>query len=185
MKLLLYCTKGKPYLIQGFARPYHITDTNNPFNYKWGLIDYKSQNALNGKIIGECDYEIEELFELPWDYGYITKSIYNCNENMDHAYEEIEKQCCLTRNEIKDYLGNEKIGYAIYIKNLHIYDRPRDLFYYTCVKGPRNMQYVYSAYDKNKNILISIQPQWLAKILNGVKTIEVRKKVLKEMIGNE
>ena len=33
-----------------------------------------------------------------------------------------------------------------------------------------------------KQLLISIKPKWVAKILNGEKTIEIRKKVLKEML---
>ena len=36
---------------------------------------------------------------------------------------------------------------------------------------------------KNKAILISIQPQWVAKEINGEKTIEVRKKLPKDYIG--
>lgn len=35
----------------------------------------------------------------------------------------------------------------------------------------------------NKSILMSIQPQWLAKILNGEKTIEIRKKFPKDYVG--
>ena len=35
----------------------------------------------------------------------------------------------------------------------------------------------------NKSILMSIQPQWVAKILNGEKTIEVRKKFPKDYVG--
>ena len=35
----------------------------------------------------------------------------------------------------------------------------------------------------NKSILMSIQPQYVAKILNGEKTIEVRKKFPKDYIG--
>ena len=35
----------------------------------------------------------------------------------------------------------------------------------------------------SKSILISIQPQWVAKILNGEKTIEVRKKFPKDYVG--
>ena len=34
-----------------------------------------------------------------------------------------------------------------------------------------------------KSILMSIQPQWLAKILNGEKTIEIRKKFPKDYVG--
>lgn len=35
----------------------------------------------------------------------------------------------------------------------------------------------------NKAILMPIQPQWIAKILNGEKTIEIRKKFPKDYVG--
>jgi hypothetical protein len=47
---------------------------------------------------------------------------------------------------------------------------------------------VRSYYPKDyseKYILISIKPEWLCKILNKEKTIEVRRKVLKEMLKND
>ena len=49
--------------------------------------------------------------------------------------------------------------------------------------APQNMMRCIDAYD-NQYILISIRPEYLVKILNKEKTIEVRKKVLKEMIKN-
>jgi predicted transcriptional regulator len=48
-------------------------------------------------------------------------------------------------------------------------------------KAPQNMCYVYDK-DGNKYVLISVHPEWLAMILNGLKTIEVRRKVLKEVL---
>lgn len=57
-------------------------------------------------------------------------------------------------------------------------------FFKTIEKAPQNMMRVYSnigRYDC-QYILISVRPEWLCKILNGEKTIEVRKKVLKEML---
>jgi len=42
------------------------------------------------------------------------------------------------------------------------------------------MMYAYDG--EEKKVLISIRPEWLCKILNSEKTIEVRKKVLKEMM---
>ena len=44
--------------------------------------------------------------------------------------------------------------------------------------------YVYEvrSNDITDYILISIRPEWLCKILNGEKTVEIRKKVLKEML---
>ena len=115
--------------------------------------------------------------------------------------EEILKRSCLSENELCEYLPN----YAIHINNLHIFDEPKELsdFYSQeqvdwieeselyrlkngIAKAPQNMRYAYKYnYSKNeleKYILISIQPQWLCKILNSEKTIEVRKKVLKGMI---
>ena len=37
---------------------------------------------------------------------------------------------------------------------------------------------------EKRSILLSVKPEWLVKILNGEKTIEVRKKVLKELEGS-
>jgi hypothetical protein len=77
---------------------------------------------------------------------------------------------------------------------LHIFDEPRELgmAHYTTLKSaykiqkaPQNMCIVRSYYPKDyseKYILISIRPEWLCKILNGEKTIEVRRTVLKEML---
>lgn len=48
-------------------------------------------------------------------------------------------------------------------------------------KAPQNMMYCYGVNGK-RYVLISIKPEWLCKILNREKTIEVRKKVLKEML---
>ena len=201
MKLLLYCTKAKPYLYgmySGFETRYgyHLTNDKNVIN---------AHNVLNGKIIAECDFEVEEIKpEKYWhstedfDYIYNTGTIY---------YEDLLKKSCLMDYELDDYLGCEDKGYAIHIKNLYIFDKPRDLRdYYTnriytkiedvytdeiqingsewvrpIKQAPQNMMY---AFDGNLQpyTLISIKPEWLYKILNGEKTIEVRKKVLKEMI---
>lgn len=151
MKLLLYCTKGKPYLYKLFTRPFNLTDEIN------------NNLRLNGKVVAECDYEIKDL-----KYS-----------------EELLEKSCLTASEIFNYIKNSNTAYEIHIKNLNIYKSPRELYSYSCVKAPQNMQYVYSCYDKNEYVLISIQPQWLCKLLNGEKTIEVRKKVLKRMLEND
>lgn len=205
MKLLLYCTKSKPYLLQGFAKPMHTTDTTNPFNYSWVLIEKQTANTLNGKVVAKCDYEIEEIeYEYNWK-GY---------ENIDYftnklTRKKLEKQSCLTNEELKHYLKLKplccvkgKIGYAIHIKNLTVFDEPKELDEFYSIhnvggmlltdelkKAPQNMQRVstcdweYGTYNPNDiAVLISIQPQWLCKILNGEKTIEVRKKILNNMI---
>lgn len=52
--------------------------------------------------------------------------------------------------------------------------------YHSLKKAPQNMQWCY--FHGVRYCLISIRPEWLCKILNGEKTIEVRKKILKGMM---
>lgn len=190
MKLLLYCTKAKPYL-------YKTEDTTYPaypIGYhtdKYLKVKLSNTNELanlNGKIVAECDYEVEEI-ELLEDSNatMITNTL---------SEEELLKKSCLEGYELCNYLYDNlwcgQKGYAIHIKNLYIFDKPKELskcYYLTLEKGflrqikkaPQNMCYALTTRD-DKDILISIKPEWLCKILNGEKTVEVRKKVLKEMI---
>ena len=187
MKLLLYCTKAKPELYntdKGFV----LTD--------FGLGEYYNDKVLlNGKIVAECDFEVEKINVL--DCSFRTFNL---------VEKEILNKSCLTYHELFEYLKNRynPRGYAIHIKNLHIFKEPKELDeYYTTPKkintfewcggkdyawvcenidkAPQNMMYATDDED-NDYVLISIKPQWLFKILNGEKTIEVRKKVLKDMI---
>ena len=177
IKLLLYCVKAKPYLVEDTIQ-----------NHFW-LSNKTMQKpvSLNGKIVAECDFEIEKIIKV-FD-GYSGTNTY---------YKELEKQSWLSREQFNNYLKG-KNGYAIHIKNLTIFDKPRELneFYNSkdydktwqpIIKAPQNMMYAdYINIEKNififkPYILISIRPEWLVKILNGEKIIEVRKKVLKEMM---
>ena len=206
-KLLLYCVKAKPYL-EYKQIPRTLMEFDNSFegyrcSYKRTEDDENFQ--LNGKIVAECDFEVEDLRIVDDDplgsYWYETKTL---SEN------EVLEKSCLTSDELYEYLGDYNEGYAIHIKNLHIFDEPREITdlvllnqYRKDLKGqqynrvkvaPQNMCLVdycvevFGKYDCTNHlldspyILISIRPEWLCKILNGEKTIEVRKKVLKEML---
>jgi predicted transcriptional regulator len=172
MKLLLYCTKAKPYLLNQNVYEFYDSKyiTSNLKQHK----DY--DYTLNGKIVAECDFEVEEI-ELLGDEI--------------NLYYGIENKSCLTTEQIENYLGydNDYKGYAIHIKNLNIFDEPRNLDFYSSnfdyfkkvEKAPQNMMRVWED-QESPRVLISIKPEWLCKILNGEKTIEVRKKVLKEML---
>lgn len=190
MKLLLYCTKAKPYLYRQDDDCFELLNklkNEDTSGYK------KYYGLNNGKIVAECDFEVEEI-------GLLGDEI--------NIYFGVENKACLTTEEIENYLGydNDYKGYAIHIKNLHIFDDPRDITklvlinqyrkdligtQYNRVKvAPQNMCMVDYAIDCNYKenifdspyILISIRPDWLCKILNGEKTIEIRKKVLKEIL---
>ena len=191
MKILFYCCKAKPYIMKYKDGKYK--EIASFYNKQ----DLATCDLLNGKIVAECDFEVEEIEKVVDDtlcaYWYETKKLTEI---------EVLKKSCLMDYELDDYLGG-KNGYAIHIKNLHIFDEPRELSEYMAydksydnmfgwafeekekykpiTKAPQNMMYAYDN-ELNKYILISIQPQWLCKILNGEKTIEIRKKVLKEML---
>lgn len=192
IKLLLYCTKSNKKLF------YDVVSQK----YMYGLNGKNDKfNSLNGKIVAECDFEVEEISKVKDVYGdtyfYDTPTLY---------YDELLKKSCLNNNQLEDYI--EFKGYAIHIKNLNIFDEPKELEYFESYKddnynviekAPQNMMYAYyitknyadTIYEKpfvrytyDKYILISIRAEWLCKILNKEKTIEVRKKVLKEMIND-
>ena len=180
IKLLLYCTKSKPYLMN-LNTKYFVSSDRESLRY----IDKQDMKsiALNGKIVAKCDYECEKI---KWE------NIENYNYEERLPLDDILDKSCLTKIELEDYLcGNN--GYAIHIKNLNIFDKPRELneygteispiFMKPICYAPQNMMSCIDTYD-NQYILISIHPEWLCKILNGEKTIEVRKKVLKEMMQN-
>jgi len=189
MKLLLYCTKSKPYLIK--CDDWYLDNKRQDYYWK------KHQVApfqYNGKIVAECDYEVEEIYERvslcdSWfNELHHTKTLKN---------KELLKKSCLSILEMNNYFkfpqGTcDKVGYAIHIKNLNIYDKPRGLSGYSKRIGndfqvlgnaPQNMMKCCEIkYFIKDYILISIRPEWLCKILNNEKTIEIRKKVLKEML---
>ena len=182
LKILIYCTKEKSrlgYLCKEKNGRYYITADNG--------------NSLNGKIVAECDYLLEDIF------GYIDENnepYYEVFSFFEILHEEwLTRVSCLNHDELVKYLGEYKglVGYAIHIKNLHIFDKPKELsdFYKVeetfgieparhLIKAPQNMCYTFDCYG-NKYVVMSIQPQWVCLILNELKDVEVRRKVLKEM----
>lgn len=209
IRLLLYCTKSTPMLRvakeefkgQKRARCYSKEETKNFTQY----IEEEMYEA-NGKIVAECDYKIEALERIG---NYIRFAGVEDGEWLNDRYYEYKS--CLSEEELFNYIKDK--FYAIHIKNLNIFDKAIPLTYYfkynkqmknilekakryehpndneldkiIVDKAPQNMMYVYDCNAKEEYILISIHPEWLCKILNGEKTIEIRKKVLKEMINND
>ena len=193
MKLLLYCTKAKPYL-EYKQIPRTLMEIDNSFegyrcSYKRTEDDENFQ--LNGKIVAECDFEVEELQIVDDDplgaYWYETKTL---SEN------EVLEQSCLSSDELFEYLGEYNEGYAIHIKNLHIFDETKELDecerfttkyggikIENVKKAPQNMMSVMLIEKGlDEYTLISIKPQEMCRIANGEQTTLVRKKVLKEMM---
>ena len=197
VKLLLYCTRAKPYLIYD-----HYDNSCG----KCITADKIESYHLNGKIVAECNCQkVEKVFLQGGeeDLTFGTKSLFS-----------IECKSCLDFEQLESYFGynNDIWGYALHLSNVKVFDEPKELYEYdikltpqklvnpiskdsvvisninySCTKAPQNMCNVYDRFG-NHYILISIKPEWLCKILNGEKTIEVRKKILnslKEVLGNE
>lgn len=207
-KVLLYCTKSTPYLVKDDFplenKPIyyiHYKEDHRCF----GL-------PLNGKIVAECEVETEALEcacvpyrnknNLGYEH-YIDNGIYKVNwSSKDNIYDNLDgdgvvferndkyidtmlknddlSKMCLSPQQLYDYVGLGNKFYALHVKKLKTFDS-KPLTYYGVNKAPQNMMRVYNSFG-NKYILISIRPEWLCKILNGKKTIEVRRKVLKEML---
>ena len=173
MKLLLYCTKSNPYLYKLYGK--------NWFYFCEKLTDLDVR--LNGKIVAQCDCEKIKLI-CP-DFNYLDAS---CNG----AEGFILYKSCLFRKDLVDY-GQGKFLYALYLSNLEAFDNPKELRYYGVKTAPQNMCYKrypvpfdneLGGWEIDKEtIIISIKPEHLANILNGKKTIEVRKRILKSMEG--
>jgi len=176
-RLLLYCVKAKPYL-------YDLRYIFGTFCGCKAKQNHFENLLLNGKIVAECDFEVDEITPNTWNA---------------ETERRILKGSCLKEHQLFDYIinGDENESqnpfYAIHIKNLKIFNKPKELSEYCkysypnfnkdniVEKTPQNMCRVLTK-NGYSYILISIKPQWLCKILNGEKTIEIRKKVLKEML---
>ena len=102
-KCYIYCTKDK-----------HLAFMQNRFGTKL-IACMDAETAIpvggavgNGKIIGE--FTCDRIYELA---------------PLNHAPDDVEKQACLTREEIVNDLKGT--GYGWHIFNLEIYDQPKEL----------------------------------------------------------
>lgn len=190
VKLLLYCTKAKPYLVH--VKEYSSLSFSEEIDCGYELRESLREvvEELNGKIVAECDCEkVEEICCEMLDNGVGGYPIYY-TETLDC----IEELSGLDTNDLANYLsqkiGGEKVGYALHLSNVKVFDKPltfeRNYIYKNThgnlliSKAPQNMCRIYDRFG-NLHILLSIQPQWICKILNGEKTIEVRRQIVKEL----
>ena len=199
LKIILYCCKAKPLMEKSDDTCYEIGMSSR---YIIGNDRLEIVKPLNGKIVAECEVETEKIFRNE-DCVCFTKSL------SGQAFEHFS---CLNEEQLNKYFGFvselTKVGYALHISNLKIFDKPlelKDTYTRECIwnkcsrceygkdgkikcctidiplsRAPQNMMWVW--YKGERYVLISIQSKWLCKILNGEKTIEVRRKVLKGMV---
>lgn len=190
MKLLLYCPNVKPYLL---CEPY--IDKNKPCRLLRKDMDKTIYNcvkeqAVNGKIVAECNFKVEVVDTVrSWCSTEDYEEVY---ETGTLCYDELLRKSGMNNQELDDYLYGE-IGYAVHIKDIKIFENPKELsdYEYTRrVKGeptlravlfeaPRGMKKIIAG--GTDAILLPIRPEELYRILNGEQTIIIKKRVLKEM----
>ncbi len=125
----LYVGKGRPYLYKGAYKPMHSLDKTNPLNYHWNLNNKLFNIDLqNGKVIARFWWDESE--EIQYGFTGCPFPIIDDDPNFIIS-KDILKKLCLTTNEIDEYGGaeNEIVNnlFAIHIKQLEIFDKPKSL----------------------------------------------------------
>lgn len=211
MKLLLYCTKAKPYL----KKYWFNGDNGSGFNYETSYCqdeEKECEEKLNGKIVAKCEFNIDKIEYkhikerdkfgiLHNECWYEYKGVNVCHYNCDLASRSGFKDDSSLFDYLSDYLV-DKDGKTIHISNLNVFDKAKELnevykiedvggmlFTKPLTKTPRNMMRVsvnhwnYATYNPNDiRIIIPISSQEACNILNGKQDMLIRKNVLKEML---
>lgn len=116
-KCYIYCTNIRPFLVWGDVfRGAWFTEFTRISGYSRAEAD-KIWDVFNGHIAGE--FTCDRIYELA---------------PLNHAPDDVEKQACLTREEIVNYLKGT--GYGWHISDLKIYDAPKKLreFWRDCLE---------------------------------------------------
>ena len=198
MKCFIYCTKGTSYLYRNGNKFYcNQIGKQNPKDI-----------LLNGKVVASFDLDDVERFTANNVSEEILKKSCLANEEISNYLKEkngygwniknleifdkpmnlfdFETQgICNMYSEIKKTIMGDYITKCYFKLCKYNYEGETcDNYPRQITKAPQSWQY---AYDKNfeKTVLISIKPEWTCKILNGEKTIEVRKSYPKEVSLNE
>lgn len=213
VKALLYCTKSTPYLVKDDFpyenEPVYFTHYKEPGSFGLPLngkiiamCDIETEKLhcacvpyLNKNNLGYQHFLDNGVYKVNWnekDSILIEEAVvFERNDNyIDTMLKNDElSKICLSPQKIYDYVGLGEMFYLLHISNLEFVKKLKklndyvDQNYHYITRAPQNMMYAYDE-NGNKYVLISIRPEWLCKILNGEKTIEVRKRVLKGMIDN-
>ena len=195
MKALLICKKTKPILRK--LDNYFIDKHND--NYYWK----KGQTApykLNGLIVGECDFKMKKIgvcnhksYDEFGNWYFQRGHKHNSEYDIAVDFESLLNNSCLNAFELNDYLGGYD-GYAIHIKNLKIFDKPKclDELWVFDKQGLPNKLYNIPTYMKKVEmisflnttnyVLIPVSSEEMCRITNDEQSVIVRKRVSKEMI---
>ena len=143
--------------------------------------EYSDEEIEDCKLLKDSCLTFDELGNYVCPKGGVNNfyALHLSNVNVFDEPKELSDYCIIdTTVEASSKYRKDK--YSIY----------GELVEKKVFKAPQNMQVVfengiltehYTNFSKYKYVLISVQPQHLCKILNGKKTIEVRKSILKAL----
>ena len=203
-KVLLYCTMAKPYLwFSNIDEKWHLS-TDERGTKIYPLLDKEEIEScsFNGTIVAECEVECEKIY-FEGFAGPFTDTLKpnEISKKSCIGFDELWNYCDCVSNKYAYHIHNLKpfdrplelreVEYAyeedtfenmrcdscmnsMNCKECYYHYNMKDL-----TKAPQDKMWVW--YKGERYCLISIRPEWVCKILNGEKTIEVRKKILRGM----
>jgi len=136
-EVLMYCTKQQDIIkLNRYAKDEFVLERN--FNEE----DFEIMNSgytAKGCVVAR--FNLKKVEKIEWhdsegmfdDPGYRT-------ETMDE--ETILRLSCLSREELYDYLQNKGEGYAWYIEDLVVFDKPISLKAFGLERGPQSYGYI-------------------------------------------
>lgn len=205
-KALIYCTKAKPYLFKRIDKFATINLYNGEWLYNGKIVCECEVDTEEMKEIGSgepllfvtktldslevCKHsclKTEELSDYLYNEDKDSKGYALHLSNVKERVMELWETRCEakpTPYDIENLYANNN---WIRVDNYNG-DRNSIRIFFTkkVKKAPQNMQWCYVLNEETneyeKRLLISIRPQWACLILNKIKDIEVRRKVLKGMV---
>ena len=198
-KCLIYCTKDKNnQLYRYYGNKYDVLSKNQ---YIMPQPDF----FMNGKIVAQFDCEMVEIFTIDYrgdkeQNKRISKDSCVSIEDLIEYQKDNHFLNAIHISNLEIFEKPKELSDFVYLTCG--YEQCSKCKYYkawgNCCpqefeleKAPQNMMNVWKKRNsfsielnerrKEQYILISIRPEWVAKILNGEKTIEVRKKIVNRL----
>lgn len=194
MKVYIYCTKEKSYLINDLndkivacfilnqvekIKRYHAH--TNTYLYETNSLDH-SELAYKSRL---SQWQIEKYLGEKQGYAWHIENLEILDKPMNlsefkHPFVLCKNYC--DNNFIKSFC-KDICSHNIDSERLNVWCDRNDKTGEPFTKSPQS--WCYANYNNEFCIIISIKPEFVYKILNGEKTIEVRKTVPRGLIKNE
>ena len=152
-----------------------------------GPVTSNESERLEGKVVAKFTLrEVKTIYDRPegtcdlnpnvphpnWRHYYqmglvSDKLLYGGDENgFSEEYGELlRKHSCLSQQQIFDYLNKDKNviygakGYAWFISDLVIFDKPKELWEFGLMRAPQSWQYVVYPYGFSVGKKVKLAPQ--------------------------